>query len=126
MAALAIFGGFKMFTGLSAARGQGKLDREVAVFQYEDALETIRRRKYTQTQIKGATKALSEAAGVLHTQGSTAQTYIDEMSAEMKKELTYMQDYAITAKRFALRGAKMKQSAATLDAFFSGIGTMFG
>jgi hypothetical protein len=114
-----------MFTGFSAARKQGKLEREVAVFQFEDALETIRRRRYTQVQVKGATKALTEATGVRHTQGSTAQGYLDEMSSEMKKELTYMQDYAITAKRFALRGARMKTSAAMLDAFFSGVETMF-
>jgi hypothetical protein len=106
----AIFGGFKAITGIFGARGQSKADKQRVRLQFEDNLEKIRRRSFTQKQVLGAAKALGEASGVRHTGGSSAQGAIDSMATEFKKELDWMKKYAVTAKRLGLKQARLDYS----------------
>ena len=119
-----ILGGFKMFTGIMGARNQAGLDRASVEMGYQDNLEKIRRRTFTQNQQVGLTKALTESSGVRHTGGSTAQGYINTMTSEFDKEIKYMQKYALTARRLGNQQASLNFSGSAIDSFFSGIGMM--
>lgn len=122
----AIMGGFKTAAGIFGAFSQRGLDEEQTQLEYEDNLEKIRRRKFTQEQTLGQTKAFSEVAGVLHTGGSTAQGVIDTMSSEFRKELAWMQKYAITAKRLGIKRAKSDFSANIFGSIAGGVQTYAG
>lgn len=113
---ISLLGGFKTATGIFGAFDQRKLDRQQVEFQYEDNLEKIRRRDFTQKQTLGRAKAFTQASGVRHTGGSTAQGVIDAMSDEFKKELDYMKKYAVTARRLGVKSAKADFTRNLLDA----------
>lgn len=110
----ALFGG-------SAAKKQKKVDKQQVQLEYEDNLEKIRRREYTQQQTLGATKAYSETAGVLHTPGTTPERYMAEMEDAFKKEIDWMKEYADRAKKLGMKGASVRAQANTLNAIASGI-----
>jgi len=117
-----LLAGFKGITGIFGAGDQRKLERQRVEFGYQDALEKIRRRKFTQEQTLGRAKAIGEASGVRHTGGSTAQGAIDSMALEFKKELDYMKLYATTARRLGVKGAKADYNRNVTDA----LGGFFG
>ena len=120
--ALGLFStGMKLF-GVGA---QSKHDKERVELEYQSDLEDIRRREFEQTQIRGTAKAYSEASGVLHSGGSSAQGYLDTMDYQFKKEIDFMKTYAEEARRLGREGASLRKTAGILNAFSSGIG-MFG
>lgn len=110
----ALFGG-------SAAKKQKKVEKKKAQLTYEDNLEKIRRREYTQDQTLGATKALSETAGVLHRTGTTPVSYMREMSDAFKREIDWMKEYAERAKKLGMESANVQFKANTINAIASGI-----
>ena len=120
-AAAAAVGIFTFGAGLWGADKQHELEKERALLGYEDNLEKIRRRGYTQEQIKGQTKARSENAGVLHTAGSTPKGYVDAMASEFKKELDWMKEYAERAKRLGVESANVNRKIGGLNAFSDGV-----
>lgn len=120
-AAAVAVGVFTFGAGLWGADKQHEIQKQQVELSYKDNLEKIRRRKFTTEQIKGKTKARSENAGVLHRPGSTPQGYIDVMSSEFKKEITWMQKYAETAKRLGMESANVERKIGGLNAFSSGL-----
>lgn len=110
----ALFGG-------SSAKKQKKVDRAQAQLQFEDNLEKIRRREYTQQQTLGATKAFGETAGVLHRENTTPTNYIKEMASEFKKELDWMKDYAEQARALGMKSASVTARTNTYNAIAGGI-----
>ena len=109
--------------GLFGAKMQGDVDRDKVELGYQDSLEKIRRRGFTQQQILGQAKARSQASGVLHTGGSTAQGTIDAMSTQFKKELDWMKHYSKRARMLGLRGADVSQFANQIGAISGGLNT---
>jgi len=119
----------KGIAGIFGAKSQKKIDRKQIQLQYEDNLEKIRRREFDQEQTLGQSKLLTEASGVRHTGGSTAQGFIDVMSSEFKKELDWMQQYADRSRSIGNRRASAAQTTGILNSVFSGInayGTLSG
>jgi hypothetical protein len=112
--------------GLFGASQQKGIDKEQVGLEYRSNLEDIRRRRFEQRQTIGATKALSETAGVLHTPGSTAQTYIDVMTGEFKQELDFMKFYAERAKKLGMRQAKLNFETGVFGAASAGLQTYAG
>jgi len=121
MGGAALFGGFKALTGIFGAFNQSDADRERVRLQFEDSLEKIRRRDFTQKQVLGAAKALGESSGVRHTMGSSAQGALDTMSAEFKKELDWMKRYAIRAKKLGMQQASMDFSKNLIGSVSEGV-----
>lgn len=113
-AALGIVGGIGKLWGASA---QKNLEKDRVGLQYEDNLEKIRRREFTQEQTKGTAQARSQASGVRHTGGSTAQGYLDTMSREFKYELDRMKRFASMGKSLGLRSANYNYQARQFGAF---------
>ena len=119
-AAIAV-GLFTTASGLWGAGQQAELEKDRAQLGYEDNLEKIRRRGFSQEATKGQAKARSENAGVRHTPGSTPQGYLDVMSSEFKKELTWMQTYAERAKRLGMESANVNRKTNSLNAIAGGV-----
>lgn len=109
--------------GSSSAKKQKVADRKQAYLAFEDNLEKIRRREYTQQQTLGATKALGETAGVLHRENTTPSNYIKEMSSEFKKEIDWMKEYAHRARDLGLTAASVRSQTNTFNAITGGIQT---
>lgn len=118
-AAMGIAGGIGQLFG---AGDQKTLDQERVKLGYQDNLEKIRRREFTQEQIKGRTKAMSEASGVLHSGGSSAQGAIDTMSREFGLELDWMKKFAEKSRDLGLKSASLQGKSNTLKGLGS-IGT---
>lgn len=115
-AAMAIGGGLFKF---DMAGKQKETDRKRVQLSYEDNLEKIRRREFTQEQVKGEAQAYSQAAGVRHTTGSSAQGYLDTMSLEFKRELDWMKDYARRAKQLGMDQASISHKTNVFGALTS-------
>lgn len=109
--------------GNSSAKKQKRVDQRQANLTYEDNLEKIRRREYTQQQTLGATKALGETAGVLHRENTTPTNYIKEMAGEFKKEIDWMKDYAKQAQQLGMQSASVTARTNTFNAIAGGIQT---
>ncbi len=114
------------FTGVVGAFEQRGIDKERVQLAYQDNLEKIRRRSFTQEQVLGETKARSQASGVRHTGGSTAQGTIDVMSTEFKRELEWMQRYAKRARTLGLKSADVDFTKNVMGSLSEGIGTAAG
>jgi len=112
---------FSAGTGLWGAGKQAAMDEKRAELGYQDNLEKIRRREFSQEAALGQGKARSENAGVRHTPGSTPQGYMDVMAAEFKKELSWMQTYAERSKSLGLESAQVNQKVNNLNAISGGI-----
>jgi len=119
-AALAI-GLFTTGAGIFGANKQESVDKDRAQLGYEDNLEKIRRREFAQEQTLGKTKMLTEASGVRHSGGSTAQGYLDTMANEFSKELSWMKDYARQARGLGMKSASVTASANRFGALQSGL-----
>ena len=119
-AAIAV-GVFTAGAGIWGASKQEQLDEDRVELSYKDNLEKIRRRAFTQEQVRGQAKARSENAGVRHTAGSTPRGYVDVMTSEFKKELDWMKKFAKEARRLGMEGAHLKATAAKMNAIKSGI-----
>jgi hypothetical protein len=122
----AVMGGFKAFAGIFGAFKQDDLTQQGIQFKYEDNLEKIRRRKFTQQQTLGRTKAFSENAGVLHSGGSTAQGVIDTMTAEFKKEIDWMHKFATTQRILGKKQARFDFEANIIGSAAGGLQTFQG
>ena len=57
----------------------------------------------------GKAKARSETAGVRHTAGSTPQGYMQTITSEFKKELTWMKAYAEKARELGLQQSALER-----------------
>lgn len=104
-AAMGIAGGFGQIFG---GKKQERLDKDRVRLGYEDNLEKIRRRGFTQQQILGTNVARSEASGVLHSGGSSAQGGIDTMAREFRFELDWMKKFAEKSRELGLRSASLQ------------------
>ncbi len=122
----AVMGGFKAFAGIFGAFSQDDLTQQGIQFKYEDNLEKIRRRKFTQQQTLGKTKAFSENAGVLHSGGSTAQGVINTMSSEFQKEINWMHKFATTQALLGKKQATLDLQAGILGSAAGGVQTIQG
>lgn len=109
--------------GIFGSKDQKKLDQQRVQLGYEDNLEKIRRREFDQNTIQGAAKAFSENSGVLHTEGSTAQGFLDTMASEFEKEISWMQKYADEARRLGMEGASVDYHANILNSVTGGLKT---
>ncbi len=114
---------FSAGMGLFGAGKQEDVDIERVGLAYEDNLEKIRRRKFTQGQVLGVAVAKSQASGVRHTGGSSAQGFIDTMSQEFKKELDWMKAYSERARRLGIKSAGVTADANRLGAVIGGLNT---
>lgn len=121
-AAIAL-GFMKGFGGIWGANKQKDVDKAQVELAYKDNLEKIRRREFTQEQTKGAAKAFSEASGVLHSGGSTAQGVLDTMAGEFKKEIDWMTKFATEARRIGHKTASVRHQANVLGAITGGAQT---
>lgn len=110
-------------SGLFGSSKQKKIDKAAAELTWKSNMEEIRRREFEQGQIKGATKAFSENAGVLHSGGSTAQGYLNTMADEFRKEITWMREYANTARSLGLKEAQLRAQTGAFNALSSGVQT---
>jgi hypothetical protein len=116
--ALGLFStGMKLF----GAGEQSKADKARIELEYKSDLEDIRRRQFEQQQIRGTGKAYTEAAGVLHSGGSSAQGYLDTMDYQFKKELDFMKSYAEEARRLGRKQSSIDKTSNILSAFSSGL-----
>lgn len=120
------FGLFKTGVGLAGAGLQADHEKELTELSYESDQEDIRRREFEQDTIKGAAKAMSENAGVLHTSGSTAQGYLDTMEYQFGKELQFMKDYAERARQLGHDATGLRKMSNIFDSLAGGASTMFG
>ena len=109
--------------GIFGAKRQKDVDKESAELAYKDNLEKIRRRKFEQRQTQGAAKAYSEAAGVLHTGGSTAQGVLDTMAREFTSEIDWMEKFATEARRLGHKGASVAHQTNIARSISGGIQT---
>ena len=109
--------------GLFGSSKQKKIDRAAAELTFSSNKEDIRRREFEQEQIKGTAKAFSENAGVLHTYGSTGQEFLDTMAREFTKEITFMKEYADTARKLGLKEASLRAQTGAFNALSGGIQT---
>jgi len=108
-------------SGLIGSGKQKEVDKAQTELSYLDNLEKIRRRKFEQEQTQGAALAFSEASGVRHTGGSTAQGFLDTMAGEFKKEIDWMQKFAEEARRLGHKGASARAYAGNIQAITGGI-----
>ena len=120
-AAAAAVGIFTAGAGLWGADQQHEIEKQRVELTYQDNLEKIRRRGFTQEATKGAAKAKSENAGVLHTPGSTPQGFMDVMTSEFRKELDWMKEYAKTAKQLGMDSANLDRKVGGINALSSGL-----
>lgn len=109
--------------GIFGAKKQKAVDVGQVELQYRDNLEKIRRRKFQQEQVKGAAKAGTEATGVLHAAGSSAQGYLDTMAREFSLELDWMRRFADEARRLGYKGASAAHTTNVLRSLAAGIQT---
>lgn len=109
--------------GISGAGQQKDVDKDQVELAYQDNLEKIRRRKFTQEQTKGAAKAFSEASGVLHTGGSTAQGVLDTMAREFTSEIDWMAKFAAEARRLGMKTASVRHRTNVMGSITGGIQT---
>jgi hypothetical protein len=109
--------------GIVGAGKQKDVDQAQAELAYRDNLEKIRRRRFTQEQVKGTAKAFSEHTGVLHTFGSSAQGYLDTMAREFKLELDWMRRFAEEARKIGYARASAAHGANVLGSISSGVST---
>jgi len=109
--------------GIWGAGRQKKADKQSTELAYLDNLEKIRRREFEQEQTKGAAKAFSETAGVLHVGGSTAQGVLDTMASEFKKELDWMERFAKEARRIGIKVADVQAQTSTYRSVTGGVQT---
>lgn len=124
MGAGAIFiGAFQAGAGIWGASKQEQLEEDRVQLTYQDNLEKIRRRGFAQETIKGKGKARSETAGVLHRAGSTPQGYMDVITSEFKKELSWMKKYAEEARRLGMDQAHLDKTTAAINAIAQGANT---
>lgn len=121
MSANLALGLFTTGVKLFGAGEQSKHEKEMIELEYKSDLEDIRRREFEQQQIRGTAKALSEASGVLHSGGSSAQGYLDTMDFQFKKEIDFMKAYAEEARRLGREGVSLRKTANILGAFSSGM-----
>ncbi len=125
MGAAAALGLFSAGMGLFGASMQHGVEKDRVNLAFEDNLEKIRRRGFTQETILGQAKARSQASGVLHTKGSgsTAQGVLDTMSKEFKKELDWMKYYGNRARKLGMRTADVNLLSNQLGAIGGGFNT---
>ena len=109
--------------GLWGAGKQKEADKAQVQLAYEDNLEKIRRRSFEIEQTKGAAKAATENAGVLHSGGSTAQGVLDTMAREFKIELSWMKKFATEARRIGLETARVRAKTNMFGAITGGAQT---
>ena len=119
----AAIGIFSAGAGIFGAKKQKKVDKAQAELQYQDNLEKIRRRKFGQEATFGMGTAFSQASGVLHTRGSSAQGYLDTMAREFRLELDWMRKFADEARRLGYKGASAAYTTNVLQSITSGIQT---
>lgn len=110
-------------SGLFGSSKQKKIDKAAAELTYKSNLEEIRRRQFEQEQIKGTAKAFSEASGVEHTGGSSAQQFLDTMANEFRKEITWMREYAMQARVLGLKEASLRAQTGAFNALQGGLQT---
>ncbi len=111
------------FLQIGEAGRQKTVDKAQTELSYLDNLEKIRRRKFEQEQTQGTALAFSEASGVRHTGGSTAQGFLDTMAGEFKKELDWMQKFADEARRLGHKRASVAHRTNVAGAITGGIQT---
>lgn len=109
--------------GIFGAKKQKKVDQAQTELQYQDNLEKIRRRRFQQEQVHGAATAGTEASGVLHSSGSSAQGYLDTMAREFRLELDWMRKFAEEARKIGYKGASAAHTANVLRSISSGFQT---
>lgn len=109
--------------GIFGANQQKDVDDQQIELAFQDNLEKIRRRKFQQQQTQGAAKAFSEASGVLHTGGSTAQGVLDTMSGQFQMELDWMKKFASESRRIGHKTAKVRAQTARIGGISAGIQT---
>jgi len=66
---------------------------------------------------------LTEASGVRHTGGSTAQGFLDVMAGEFRKELDWMSQYAERSRALGMKRANVAHTTGIFNAISGGIGT---
>lgn len=108
-------------SGLFGASKKEKLEKQQTQLEFESNMEDIRRRKLEQEEVIGATKALSETAGVRHTGGSTAQGYLDVMTSEFKKEIEFATMFAKRSRALGMRGARYNRQSNMISSLAGGI-----
>lgn len=121
MSAMLALGLFSTGIKLFGAGEQSRHDKAMVELQYKSDLEDIRRREFEQQQIRGTGKAYSEAAGVLHSGGSSAQGYLNTMDYQFKKEIDFMKSYAEEARKLGRDAAALRKTSNVLDAFSMGL-----
>lgn len=109
--------------GIRGAGDQKDADKAQVELAYQDNREKIRRRKFMQEQTQGAAKAFSEASGVLHSGGSTAQGVLDTMAGEFKSELNWMIKFGEEARRIGHKRASIAHQANVFGSISGGIQT---
>lgn len=109
--------------GIFGALKQKSVTKSQTELQFRDNLEKIRRRKFTQEQTLGTGTAFSEASGILHSGGSSAQGFLDTMAREFRLELDWMRRFADEARRLGHRGASAAFTTNILGSISSGIST---
>ena len=124
MSAALALGLFTTGVKLFGVDQQSDYEKDVADLEYKSNLEDIRRRQFEQYQIRGTAKAFSEASGVKHSGGSSAQGYLDTMDYQFKKEIEFMKSYAEEARRLGYEGASLRKQAGILNALSSGMNIM--
>lgn len=110
-------------SGLFGSSKQKKIDKAAAELTYRSNLEEIRRREFEQEQIKGTAKAFSEASGVEHTFGSSAQEFLDTMAFEFGREISFMRQYAEQARKLGLKEASLRAQTGAFNALSGGLQT---
>lgn len=124
MEMLAIGLGIASFaSGLFGSSKQKKIDKAAAELTWKSNQEEIRRREFEQEQIKGTAKAFSEASGVEHTGGSSAQQFLDTMASEFSKEIAWMREYANTARSLGMKEASLRAQTGAFNALSGGLQT---
>lgn len=113
----------KALGGLFGAGKQKEVDKRQVELAYQDNLEKIRRRDFEMEQTKGAAKAATEHAGVLHSGGSTAQGVLDTMAREFKSELDWMRKFASEARAVGHKRASVAAQRNMFGAVTGGIET---
>ncbi|MCK4897658.1 MAG: hypothetical protein KAS38_02685 [Anaerolineales bacterium] len=109
--------------GIWGAGKQKDVDKAQVELAYKDNLEKIRRREFEQEQTKGAAKAFSETAGVLHSGGSTAQGVLDTMAREFKTELDWMVKFGTEARRIGHKAASVRAKTSIFSSLTGGAQT---
>ena len=115
---------FQMGSGITGAGYQKDLDRARVELEYKSDLEDIRRREFDQQTIQGTAKAFSESAGVLHSQGSSAQGFLNTMASQFMKEINFMKNFAEESRRLGNQSASLRHRAGVMGALTEGAKTM--